>query len=175
MAKEDNTNGGLLTGAALVLGWLVPGAGHALLGYWLRGLVIFAAIGGTFWAGVAMGGVLTVDYRNERAWFIAQMLTGAQGLVSWKLSEAQYNEVLQDKDVRQRFEGLLKAARIDRANLEAQVVDEALAKRNLAMRPPTDTLARAYSGIAGLLNVMCVFDAVMLSLIRSRRREEPQP
>lgn len=41
---------------ALIVGWLVPGAGHLLSGRWVRALLLFAAITTMFWLGIAMQG-----------------------------------------------------------------------------------------------------------------------
>ena len=73
---------------ALVLAWLVPGTGHAYVGRPVRAIIIFATIGATFWAGVAMGGIMTVDRQNQRWWFAAEMLTGIHGLVGWRRQQA---------------------------------------------------------------------------------------
>ena len=43
---------------ALVAGWLVPGAGHALLGKWIRAALLMASILGMFAIGVALQGKL---------------------------------------------------------------------------------------------------------------------
>lgn len=40
----------------LIAGWLVPGAGHLLLGKWVRALLLAASILGMFAIGLAMGG-----------------------------------------------------------------------------------------------------------------------
>ncbi len=40
----------------LIVGWLVPGAGHFLLRKWYRGLFLAASIIGMFALGIAMGG-----------------------------------------------------------------------------------------------------------------------
>jgi hypothetical protein len=40
--------------SALLLGWLVPGAGHLLTRHWVRALLIFAAITLMFFLGIAM-------------------------------------------------------------------------------------------------------------------------
>jgi hypothetical protein len=42
----------------LVLGWLIPGAGHVLLKRWGRGLLLFASIASMFVLGLAMQGKL---------------------------------------------------------------------------------------------------------------------
>ncbi len=42
----------------LIAGWLVPGAGHFLLGKWYRGLLLAVSILGMFALGIAMQGKL---------------------------------------------------------------------------------------------------------------------
>jgi hypothetical protein len=49
-----------LFSAALLLGWLVPGAGHLLSRRWIRGGLLFAAIGLMFVLGLLMQGKLYV-------------------------------------------------------------------------------------------------------------------
>ena len=44
--------------SALILGWLVPGAGHLLIGRWVRALLIFVSITAMFWLGLTMQGKL---------------------------------------------------------------------------------------------------------------------
>jgi hypothetical protein len=39
---------------ALLLGWLIPGAGHLLTRHWLRALFLFVAISVMFFLGIAM-------------------------------------------------------------------------------------------------------------------------
>jgi TM2 domain-containing membrane protein YozV len=41
---------------ALLLGWLIPGAGHMLLGKWIRGLILFAAILTMYLIGLGLAG-----------------------------------------------------------------------------------------------------------------------
>jgi len=40
--------------SALILGWLIPGAGHLLTRHWMRAAVLFAAITAMFFLGIAM-------------------------------------------------------------------------------------------------------------------------
>ncbi len=42
--------------AALILGWLIPGAGHVLLGKWIRGVLLFVSIVGMFAIGIGLQG-----------------------------------------------------------------------------------------------------------------------
>ena len=41
---------------ALLLGWLIPGAGHVLLGKWVRGLLLFVAVFGMYLIGLGLAG-----------------------------------------------------------------------------------------------------------------------
>ena len=45
-----------MPGLVLLAGWLVPGAGHLLLGKWLRGLLLFLSIVTMFFIGIALKG-----------------------------------------------------------------------------------------------------------------------
>ncbi|MGB0125355.1 MAG: DUF6677 family protein [Silvibacterium sp.] len=50
---------------ALIVGWLVPGAGHVLTGRWIRGLLLFVSIAAMFWLGIAMQGKLYVPNTGD--------------------------------------------------------------------------------------------------------------
>lgn len=56
-AKTQNTSHGF-NYSALIVGWLVPGAGHLLTGRWVRALLLFLSIGAMYWLGIAMQGQL---------------------------------------------------------------------------------------------------------------------
>jgi hypothetical protein len=51
--------------SALIVGWLVPGAGHVLTGRWVRGLLLFVSITTMFWLGIAMQGKLYVPNTGD--------------------------------------------------------------------------------------------------------------
>ena len=166
---------------ALVLAWVIPGAGHVYIGRVARGVIIFVTIAATFWGGVAMGGVMTVDYGNERWWFVAEMLTGTHGLVSWGRSRAVYRRlnarlderIRNDENLSRQFRGVdwpdrtsggaTAAAQLLREQYIAQMLADDTER--LALVAPAATPARAYAGVAGLLNLMCIFDAVLLALM----------
>jgi len=58
----------------IFLAWLIPGAGHFLLGERARAIAIFLAITITFWIGVIIGGARsTIDLQGNLAWFFAQV------------------------------------------------------------------------------------------------------
>lgn len=61
-----------------LLSWILPGLGHLMIGDRARGVVCMAAIVLTFWTGVAIGGVRgTIDPKERSLWFMAQLCTGA--------------------------------------------------------------------------------------------------
>ena len=200
---------------ALLLAWVVPGAGHLYIGRRTRGIVIFATLGIMFWAGIALGGVMTVDRAGEPWWFAADMLTGAHGLAAWQVHKAKFNQMKAaieiapafTKSARDLDDGILKAQQEfrqaqearrkapkdstlqDRSNQRYTVLaqlagrreqlfnsflQEELARQKLALTAPLDTVARAYSGVAGLLNLLCMFDVLMLSMM-GRIGEPPRP
>jgi len=141
------------------LGWLVPGAGHAIIGRPKRAIIIFITIGATFWAGMAMGGVMTCDLRYERWWAIAEMLTGVHGLVAWRRQANVYQAV--DAELGSPQPGDIQARPTDRR----MAADVYLARRGVALVYPVAAAARAYAGVAGLLNLLCMFDAGALVLM----------
>jgi hypothetical protein len=50
--EQPKTQGFIYT--ALILGWLIPGAGHLLTRHWIRALLLFVAITAMFSLGLAM-------------------------------------------------------------------------------------------------------------------------
>jgi len=45
-----------MTAAALILGWLIPGAGHVLLGKYVRGVLLFISVSAMFIIGINLQG-----------------------------------------------------------------------------------------------------------------------
>jgi TM2 domain-containing membrane protein YozV len=75
MATEENNNGTAKAASQpaaqqgfvylpLIAGWLVPGAGHFLLGKWVRGSLLAASVLGMFVTGLAMHGQLYTSAHN---------------------------------------------------------------------------------------------------------------
>ncbi len=50
---------------ALLLGWLVPGAGHLLVGKWIRALLLFVAIVGMYLIGLGLVGKIYTPNTGE--------------------------------------------------------------------------------------------------------------
>lgn len=62
--------------AAGVAGLLLPGLGHVVLGQPRRAAAIAAGILGLFLGGLLLGGLDTIDSREDRLWFYVQAFTG---------------------------------------------------------------------------------------------------
>jgi hypothetical protein len=63
----------------LLVGWLIPGAGHFLVGKWIRALLLFAAILTMYATGLALAGKLyTPNFGDplDMLGFIGQLGTG---------------------------------------------------------------------------------------------------
>ncbi len=138
------------------LGWLIPGAGHVCIGRPVRGIIIFLVIGATFWAGMGIGGVMTMDPAADRWWSMAEMLTGTHGIVATVRQQKVYDDIYAEHPELKRG-GMTQEKRM--------LLDTALAERGVALVYPSDVIARAYAGVAGLLNLLCVFDAVVLAMM----------
>lgn len=64
---------------ALLAGWLIPGAGHFLLGKWVRGLLLFVAIVGMYAIGLGLVGKIYLPNTGdplEMAGFVGQLGLG---------------------------------------------------------------------------------------------------
>lgn len=143
---------------AAFLAWLVPGAGHLALGRPVRAAILFFAITATFWAGVGMGGAMTINPGGQAWWFAGQMCAGLNGLVAWQVHLRTCRKLgLRPEDL--AYPGHTETA---------SRVDARLAKEKIALVAPTEIVALAYSGIAGMLNLLCIFDALMLGLMGIR-------
>ncbi len=165
-----------------ILAWLIPGAGHVYIRRTLRGVIICICINGLFWAGVAFGGIFTVEPLRQRWWFTAQMCTGVSGVAAWYRQE-QYRRAITDQfnDPQLRTPTPPPWTRQD-PHLPGKwwhTYKEALAEDGLNLSYPAATVARAYAGVAGMLNLLCIFDAVILAAFgrfgepaRNRREED---
>lgn len=182
MATREKNSDALGAMVAMFLAWIVPGAGHVYAGRVVRGAIIFVTISAMFWTGIAIGGVMTVDYQTQRWWFIAEMCAGVHGMIGWQRQKRVYEDADRALAADERF---LDATRGVNAaayqRLHDDFVDQWLAEKNKALVEPAGTVARAYAGVAGMLNILCVFDAMILVVMgaaepkREDRDEEPDP
>jgi hypothetical protein len=67
---------------AFFAAWLVPGAGHVLLGKWKKGLFFFALLGATYVFGMWIAGFRPVSFDDNPFYFFGQYGSGATFLVA---------------------------------------------------------------------------------------------
>ena len=65
MGSVDATSSSVSPALVLVAGWLVPGAGHALLGKWVRAVLLMVSIVGMFAIGIALAGKVYTPNTGE--------------------------------------------------------------------------------------------------------------
>jgi len=152
-----------------LLAWILPGLGHWYLGHRARAIILMVVIALTFWTGVAIGGVKsTIDPQENRVWFLAQVCTGTHTLLaalwSGRLEPVIYYCPHCGEELSERPRGDTPCARCGRRVAPAEVRN----KTRLAFWPQVD-IAVVYTGIAGLLNLLVILDAI------ARAEIKPQP
>jgi len=66
-----------IRGAAILLAWLVPGAGHVLLGKWKKGLFFFSILGATYLFGLWIAGFRSISWDDNPFYYVGQWGSGA--------------------------------------------------------------------------------------------------
>ncbi len=126
-----------------VLAWLVPGLGHFVIGQRRRGIIFFVTITATFWTGVAVGGAGSTVYPEVRKlWFAAQIFAGTETLAAYGL----HTQVVKNAPI---YKG--KPFLGHWASSEVGV---------------------HYTGVAGLLNLLIILDAIVRADPGAARQRE---
>jgi hypothetical protein len=73
-------------GAAFLAAWLIPGAGHALLGKWKKGLFFFAILGLTALLGFWITGFRPVSWDDNPFYYVGQYGSGVTILLARTIS-----------------------------------------------------------------------------------------
>ncbi len=139
--------------AAGLLSWLVPGLGHLYIGDRTRGIVCMVTIVVTFWGGVAIGGVrATVDPHERTLWFFAQLCSGSNVGAAYLL----------------RGDAPKASKEISSAQIAAWAGPWVSAD-----------IGVHYTGVAGLLNILVILDALgraerMSIVTRRSSRDRPK-
>lgn len=63
-------------GAAYLAAWLFPGAGHLVMGKWVKGLFFLALLGGLWLAGLWIVGWKSVDWDENPFYYVGQYGSG---------------------------------------------------------------------------------------------------
>jgi hypothetical protein len=151
---------------AVLLAWLVPGMGHLVLRQWGRGIIFFVCIHLLFAGGLLIGGIRCINPPDQAIWTYTQFLSGWPMLVANKLegqSRSQYTQLLKLYDNQTPDETLE----------QRQVRTEKFIENHplFAYHPKVQDLGSVYCGIAGMLNLLVMFDVLLR--ITGSVREDP--
>lgn len=130
MARSEQSGSELRAVVAGLLAWLVPGLGHFYLRQYWRGAVFLAVITVTFWCGVAIGGVVNTVAPRSHPAWFVAELCTAGNSLGGLALRRSLPEI-----------------------------SEKSASPYLATWP-ADDIGLVYCGVAGLLNVLVVLDAI---------------
>jgi hypothetical protein len=133
-----------------VLAWLWPGLGHIILGERRRGVYIMIGVLFLFVGGVLIGGIDSIDRRDDRLWFLAQGLNGPLAFgVDW-LNQNQLKNLPHDQRI-----------------------------LTIGINKPNET-GTLFSALGGLMNLIVILDAMFYMprpaspQVERRRVEDPK-
>jgi hypothetical protein len=137
-----------------VLSWLVPGAGHYLLGHRGLGIVCFVAVTFAYCIGLAFGGVVSSVNLKTNGWlFLAELGTGGYTLPALVVSRSAEGKVLAEANL-----ASVPDQQTDRDRYDAYL--RAATRLGYMSYYPESDMATIYLATAGLLNVLVVLDAI---------------
>jgi hypothetical protein len=174
---------------ALVLAWAVPGLGHFLIGQKARGFLFMICIHGLFAAGLLIGGIRVINPPDQPIWTYTQFLSGWPMFVANRVEKSSRLELgdhtLSPQSYPQQYKGALitqfeQQAPEHRPNetpnqylarLQAYSVVYIQNHPSFAFHPKIQDVGSVYCGIAGMLNLLVIFDVLLR--ITGSKREQP--
>ena len=146
---------------AAVWAWLVPGAGHIYQRRYAKGILFFVCILGTYFAGLTLGGghVVYASWRKgDRRWqYICQLGVGAAALPA--VVQSKFGKPL----------GPHFMAPPTTISQDPDIPDD-LSELHLQYHSRFE-LGTLYTMIAGLLNVLAIYDAYAGPVVVSSKEE----
>jgi hypothetical protein len=137
MSYTDEQNEGGYHPVCALLAWVLPGLGHIARGEKHRGGLIMFGVLFLFLLGILIGGIDSVDRKEDRLWFVAQACCGPLALV-----------------VDFANQSLLKTGQVGEIVATQPVpINE---KKSLGRANEYGTL---FSSLAGLMNLVVILDA----------------
>lgn len=125
--------------AAGLLTWLIPGAGHFVLGYRALAVVFFVAITLPYATGLALGGVRSFVNPATNYWlFLAELPIGGYTIPAYFAGRA-----------------------VERSLAERERRGEPVDLTDYVAYYPASDVAQIYLATAGLLNILAILDAIV--------------
>lgn len=182
-----------------LLSWLVPGAGFYVLKEKKRAIIVFVTIALTFCTGLYIGSIAVVNPRTSKLAYVAQIMnspivatlghvTRGRLLLSIDLEyQSDLDNGVISKDLRQQFKdnniSLSQDAAISTrqrsykwlitGNKRSYIVKKEYDELNIYTDYPVygkpNEVGQIYTSISGLLNLLCIVNAVYLA--HQRRTE----
>lgn len=121
----------------------LPGLGYLWFGQPLRGLYVFLGVMGLFFGGILLGGIDTIDRKEDKWWFLLQSGVGPTALV--------INHVHQTR---------FKDAQGQTMQPDPQRNPGNEPPRNLKSVGRVNEVAMLMAAIAGMLNLIAIVDCV---------------
>lgn len=151
-----------------ILAVVFPGAGHWYQGQVRRALLVAGGVLGLFFGGLLIGGLDVVDSRQDRLWFLGQVLVGPVALVTDYVHQHQFKAL-----------GPEPGATQPRSPLPNEVRDPETGRWTAGPAGSTPPISKSlgkmneigtlYCTIAGMLNLIVIIDAAFPSAGRSKR------
>ncbi|MBC7834967.1 MAG: hypothetical protein H7Y88_07685 [Phycisphaerales bacterium] len=149
--------------AAMVLAFLLPGAGHYALGEVRRAFLICAGVLGLFFGGILLGGIDSVDRKDDFIWFMGQSLVGPVAFGIDYLHQSQFKVVEPRTGVRRT------AIPGESRGYSGEPVQGG-SPPNTKSLGRVNELGTLFSTVAGMMNLLCIIDAASY---RPRKRNRP--
>ncbi len=145
MAHDSSQCDEPLNWGAAFFGWIMPGLGQVSIGHAKRGILAGSGILGLFVGGLLIGGVDCVDRHEDPLWFYAQVGAGPIALASdWANS------------------ALLKSGTVGELVDTPSPLPRATPAKVSSFKTvtPANEIGTLYCALAGLMNVVVIFDAL---------------
>ncbi len=141
MTQPWKSNHALFLISIGALAWLIPGAGHFALNERRRGLIIFVVILLTFLVGLYVGSIGVVDPVNAKPWYVAQLMNSPAVFFLGDHVADAYRLAQQEGEPASAYLVYGRAGEV----------------------------GQIYTSIAGLLNLLCIVNAVYMAHLCSVR------
>jgi hypothetical protein len=162
---------------AIILAWAVPGLGHLLVGEKGRGILFAVVIHGLFALGMIIGGIRAINPPDQPIWTYTQYLTGWPMLVAARVEKDWMPQANQHgskfDQLMQEYESQRPTPADDGQIPQRQAYAQKMFAKYpiLTYHPKVQDVGSVYCGIAGMLNLLVMFDVLLR--VTGTEREAP--